>query len=187
MRGTTARRMLAATALTALAAVTVGGSSASAGVSGEEDVVVARAYDSDRYALLTGPPFEQGCAGEFPLFPAHVVDAPGGVRTYTARATNDALLFDLEALGLDSVLDVIITACTALANDEEPPEPIATGTTHDVVNARETADGGQYRDSSRGTLYGDDGTRYEVKAGSLNRGEDDQDNIVQMHLTVKIR
>ena len=187
MKGTTALRTVATAAATLLVAVTVGSASASAGVSGDEDVELARAYNNEHYALLTGPPLEQGCAGEFPLVPGHVVNAPGGVRTFTVSGTSDAWLFDLDALGFDTVVDVIIASCTALATGGELPEPLATGTTYDVFQGHETAGGGQYRDSSRGTLYGEDGTRYEVKAGSLNRGEDDQDNIVEQHLVVKIR
>jgi len=187
MKGTIARRALAATAATALAAVSLGTASALAGVAGEEDVELARAYSNEHYALLTGAPFEQGCAGEFPLVPGRVVNAPGGVRTFSVSGTSNAWLFDLDALGLDTVLDVIIASCTALATGGEPPEPLATGTTYDVYQGHETAAGGQYRDSSRGTLHGEDGTHYEVKAGSLNRGEDDQDNLVEQHLVVKIR
>jgi hypothetical protein len=180
-------RFVGATAATALLGLTLGAAPASAGVSGDEDVELARAYNNEHYALLTGPPFEQGCAGEFPLVPGRVVNAPGGVRTFTVSGTSDAWLFDLDALGFDTVVDVIIASCTALATGGELPEPLATGTTYDVFQGHETADGGQYRDSSRGTLYGEDGTRYEVKAGSLNRGDDDQDNIIEQHLVVKIR
>jgi hypothetical protein len=184
----TPRRLLAATAAAALAAVTVGAASASAGSSGEEMVGIGRVYDNGHYALFTGPPFEQGCMGEFPLFPAHVVTAPGGIRTFTARGTNDAMLYDLTALGLTSGVELIGVACDAVFGGGDVPEPIATGQTQDVLQGRETADAGQYRDSSRGTLYGTDGTRYEVQGGSLEiGGSDTPDNLVEQHLVVKIR
>jgi hypothetical protein len=190
MRGTTARRTIAATALTALAAVTLGASAASAGVTGEDNVQIARIYFNDDYAIFTGVMFEQGCVGDFPVFPARGVDAPGGVHNFTARVTNDAALYDLQALGLSSPFELIELACSALAIGGEAPEPIATGRTQEVLQGHETADGGfQYRDSARGTLVDEDGTRYEVRGGSLERGnvDDAQLDGVEYHLVVKIR
>jgi hypothetical protein len=191
MRGTTARRTIAATAATALAAVSLGTASASAGVTGEEPIEVGRAFSNDRYLVLTGTlQSAEACEGTFSSYPGRVVDAPGGVRTFTVRGTYDAELYDLRALGLSSFIEWIIASCTAFATGGEPLEPIATGKAETVFQGRETADGGQYRDSAHGTLVGDDGTRYEVRGSSLERvdvvGEKGYEGI-QSNLVVKTR
>jgi hypothetical protein len=190
MKGTTALRTLATAAATVLVAVTVGSAPASAGVTGEEDIQVGRLFFNDQYLVLTGTPQSaEACEGTFSSYPGRVVDAPGGVRTFTARGTYDTELYDLTALGLSSVMEFIIASCTAFATGGEIPEPIATGQAETVFQGQETADGGQYRDSAHGSLVGDDGTRYEIRGNSLERFTEGEAKAggIQMNLVVKTR
>jgi hypothetical protein len=190
MDRTIARRILAATATAALAAVTLGTSPASAGVTSEEPIQVGRAFFDDQYLVLTGTlQAAEACEGTFSSYPGRVLDTPGGVRTFTVRGTYDAELYDLTALGFSSFGAFIEASCTAFATGAEPPEPIATGQAETVFQGWETADGGTYRDSAHGTLVGDDGTRYEVRGNSLERFTSGRakEGGIQMNLVVNSR
>ena len=187
----TVARRIAATAAAALTGLAVVAIPASAEVTGEEDIQVGRLFFDDRYLVLTGTlQSAEACEGNFSSYPGRVVDAPGGVRTFTVRGTYDAELYDLTALGLSSFIEFIIASCTAFATGGEVPEPIATGHAETVFQGWETADGARYRDSAHGTLVGDDGTRYEVRGNSLERvdvvGEKGAEGI-QMNLVVNAR
>ena len=145
-------------------------------------------FFDDRYLVLTGTvQSAEACEGNFSSYPGRVVDAPGGVRTFTVRGTYDAELYDLPALGLSSFIEFIIASCTAFATGGEVPEPIATGQAETVFQGWETADGGRYRDSTHGTLFGEDGTSYQVRGNSLERVSDGGEKAegIQMNLVVK--
>ena len=157
------RRILAATATAALAAVTLGSAPASAGVSGTGETEVALFVSNDKYALFTGPPFELGCVGEgFLQAASHVVDAPSGFFTEQAKGENFASLYDLQAEGVSDHFELLDKVLTACETGDPLPVPIATGTTSDRLAYWGDDDVLNYRDRAIGTLMTPDGQKLKV-------------------------
>lgn len=147
---------------------------ASAGVVEDVPVATGYFYEGDGYALFTGPPFEQGCLGEgFPEATAMLVDPPADLEHFSARFESDMLLYDLDALGLDSAGELLDVACTAVAQgSDDVPTPIAAGTGR--VSFRERCEYGidgcgspgsvlHAKDDTHGTVTTADGTTLRVR------------------------
>jgi hypothetical protein len=163
MNSSTTRRVLAVVSATALACLTLGAAPAAAGVSGTGETEVALFVSNDKYALFTGPPFDQGCANEgFLRVASHVVQAPSGFFTEQARGENPALLYDLEAEGVSDHFQLLDKACSAYEAGEPLPVPIATGTTSDRLRYWGDDDVLQYMDRAIGTLVTPEGRTVKV-------------------------
>lgn len=171
MRTRPIRTRAAAATAVGLAALALGAAPASAGVSDTGENVMLRFYDNGRYVLFTGPPLAGGCTGEgIILFPEHVVAAPSGVENHRVQGTNDADLYDLEALGLTSGWDLFLAACV---NGTIPdPTPVASGTVEEWVHTWLDASGRvMEKDEANGTLLTADGSSVAVQGTSLARAD----------------
>lgn len=170
MSTSTTRRILTATGAAALAGVALGAAPASAEVSSDDLIGVARIYADDQYLFVTGAPdFVEGCSGDVPMFPAHAVDTPSGRYSVTAHASNPAALYDISNLGAADLFELIDIICDP-AFGADPLVPLASGTAQDFVHLWGAADGsGAEKDVSRGTVQAPDGTTYRVLATSIGQ------------------
>ncbi len=157
---------------TAIAAATVVGAGvaaapASAGVSGEGEVEVARIYADDQYLLVTGlTSFDDGCTPDFPTASGHLVETPSGRYSVTARTDNPAALYDVSGVGHSDLFELIGILCSGAVQ----LVPLATGESRDHVHFWGSDDGsGGQQDRSLATLEDGDGTSYRVVATSNGR------------------
>lgn len=158
------RRILAVLAVAALTLVSAGAAPAAARVT-QGEMELALFFDDRGYALVTGPTFEEGCAGNLPIVTSRVIEKRN-LRIEHGRGTNFAFLYDLEAEGATNAWNMIEIVCEALAAGEPMPEPLAQGTTHDRLTNWERPDRTGQLDWSFGTLRTPDGDPVRVSARS---------------------
>lgn len=141
---------------------------ASAGASSYEDVEVAQFFENEDYVLFTGPRFEQGCLDEgFVESQAHVV-RPSEERMIGRTSFQDQMhLYDVSEYDIDSGIELVEIACTALSTGEgAPPIPIASGegTVTFRLQITDTPNGfiERVHDNVRGTVVTESGDEWSV-------------------------
>jgi hypothetical protein len=142
-------------------------------------VDVGLVYDNGEYAVVTGPPFSEGCFGEgFPLTTAQGVNRGNGTFSETWRIKNiNVMVFEWEG----NVFELIDQNCTAIVNgDPLPVEPIAVGEGRHNFKVSGGQDGVHIQNTLTARVMTTDGQRAHVNAfASFDDGPGGLVNLVQ--------
>ncbi len=158
---------------------------ASAGPPGESGNVerfeiegVGLVYDNGEYAVVTGPPFSEGCLGQgFPTTTTQVVNRGNGSFSETWRIKKiDVMVFEWEG----DVFDLIGLSCEALANGEPlPVEPIAVGEGRHSFKVSGDQNGVHVRNTLTARVMTADGWAHVNTFASFDDGPGGLANVVQ--------
>lgn len=143
------------------------------------EVNVGLVYDNGEYAVVTGPPFSEGCLGEgFPATTTQVVHRGNGSFSETWRIKNiNVMVFEWEG----GVFDLIGASCEALAMGLPLPyEPIATGKGSHSFKVSGDENGVHIRNTLTAKLTTTDGQRAHVNTfASFDDGPGGLENLVE--------
>lgn len=161
-------------AIAVAAAVATVPSPASAGVSSSESYWIGHLYDDGVYALVTGPPFEDGCRGEGFTEELHLVEPPSGNFLVHDKFVNRANLFELAPWGVTEVTELLDVACEAvLTGVGTVPTPVAIGSVTEIWSERGRPRGAEdtiaIQNSVAGSVTFQDGRTVEVRGAAKFR------------------
>ena len=142
-------------------------------------VDVGLVYDNGEYAVVTGPPFSEGCFGEgFPLTTAQGVNRGNGTFSETWRIKNiNVMVFEWEG----NVFDLIGASCQLLAEEGKVfLEPIAVGEGRHNFKVSGDQNGAHIQNTLTARVMTTDGQWAHVNTfASFDDGPGGQANIVQ--------
>jgi hypothetical protein len=187
----TMRKVLAGIAVCAAMIIGFGGSaftsSVSAGPPDESgnverfEVEAGQVYDDGEYAVVTGPPFSEGCVGQgFSLTTAQGVSRGNGTFSQTWRIKNiNVMVFEWEG----DVFDLIGQNCEAIFDGDPetmPVEPIAVGEGRHSFKVSGDQNGVHIRNTLTARVTTTDGQRAHVNTfASFDDGPGGLVNLVQ--------
>jgi hypothetical protein len=136
-------------------------------------------YDNGEYAVVTGPPFSEGCFGEgFPTTTAQSVSRGNDSFSETWRIKNiNVMVFEWEG----NVFDLIGQSCEAIVNgDPLPAEPIAMGEGRHSFKVSGDQNGVHIQNTLTANVTTTDGQRAHVNAfASFDDGPGGTENLVK--------